>query len=591
MRRTSGIGVLTMAVILSGLIGCSQNDHKKSVRINYQTPQNTNLGYIVRIAPSEHSILERNFSGNSSAINASQGLYHVNAKSEIEIANLLPHAQIQPNLLLGSKKKDAGFEWLAMEANRSKPQFPNCVVNEDEPPTAVIKLLNKSQLKSRNGYLEINQVLRLSGRESSAQNYRWYVMAPGEIRPQGPFSREGEFDIRVDELGHYEIGLFVQDSRGVCAITVVPINVTSNPKLSVLNPKDRPLLSEMDQKFEHLKLINAEKAWDISQGEGQIIAVLDSGVNYNHPFLNSKILVNEKEIPDNGKDDDGNMLVDDYLGWDYVQNDGAPFDDAGHGSHVAGLAAAEVFGVAPKAKILPIKVADESGLADMAKATAAIYYAIHRGAKILNLSFGGPLNPNTPREALRPVLDAFEFANQNGVIIVTAAGNGILDQIGNPIPLDNDIIPQIPASLPFLNNITVASLDASFNLAPYSNYGARSVRVAAPGGTKEEPLWSAKQENSKGILFWGAEGTSMAAPITSGIVALVRSVSPKLSVPEINKVLLASGPDSKNLLGKTQSGRALDALDAVNKAKNLKPSSPSPEISAIKITANKSHRR
>lgn len=571
--------VLTLTIIT--LSGCSQNDQNKPVAISYQTPQEQNLGYIVRLSAMDVSVLENNFSGNYQVIDASQGLYRVNAKSEIEISNLLPNAQINPNLVISSKEKgkNSGWEALALAVTeRQEPEFPECAEGEIEP-TAVIKILNESDLKRKNGYYEHNQILRLSGRESSAQNFSWFVMPPGERRPQGPFSREGEFDIQVDEMGHYEIGLFVQDSSHVCALAVLAINVTSNPKYISLNPKDRPLLGEMEQKFEHLKVINAEKAWTVSQGEGQVIAILDTGVNYNHPFLNSKMLVNEKEIPDNGIDDDKNGLIDDYSGWDYVQDDGQPFDDVGHGSHVAGLAGADSFGVAPKAKILPIKVINEEGEVDMARATAGIYYAIHRGAKIINASFGGPFDPRSNTETLKPIMDAFDFANKNGVIIVTAAGNGTIDQMGGPVRLDTDVVPHMPASLPFLNNITVASIDANFKLAPYSNYGSKSVRVAAPGGTRQEPLWSAKQETSKGDLFWAAEGTSMAAPVVSGIVALVRSANPKLNIADINKVLLTSGPETKDLLGKIQSGRALDALDAVTKAKSQVPTAtPTPPL-------------
>lgn len=560
--RVTAILILTLI-----LVGCTQND-QKPVTVNYQTMEETNLGYIIRIGNTDKSILEKNFSGNFKPIDASQGLYHVNAKSEIEISNVLPNAKINPNLILSSKEKekDTGFEWLASELKGSGPTFANCKDGEDEP-TPAIKLLNKKDLKLRKGYFDRHQVLRLSGSESSEKSMSWFVKAPGERQPRGPLSHDAEFEVRLEELGYYEIGLLVQNSRGTCAILVAPVKVSANPKYQIPNPKVQTLLGNMEQKFDHLKQINAEKAWETSQGEDQIIAVLDSGVNYNHPFLNANILVNEKEIPDNGIDDDGNELVDDYIGWDYAQDDGAPFDDIGHGSHVAGLAAAEVFGVAPKAKILPIKVVSETGMADMARATAAIYYAVHRGAKILNLSFGGPVNRNASPESIQPVLDAFEYANKNGVIIVTAAGNGTVDQIGNPIRIDIDIIPHLPASLPILNNIAVASIDEDLNLAPYSNFGARSVRVAAPGGTRQKPLLSAKQDNSKGELFWAADGTSMAAPVTAGVIALMRGANPKLSVAEINQILLTSGPETKNLLGKLQSGRALDALEAVNKAK------------------------
>jgi thermitase len=563
-------------VLISGILvllsfGCSENNHTP-VPVNYQNPPPASLGYIVRVSLVDVSILKSSFP--TETIDASEGLYKVNAPSELEISKRVPKAQINPNLMLIEEKKEtgAGFEALALQvAVSDEPKFPKCAPAMYQP-YALIKVLNLTDIKRKDGYLEKDQVIQLSARESSSEadgdlRFSWFVRAPGEKLPKGPFSQEGEFDIRVDEMGRYEIGLYVQDSEGVCAVTVLPINVTANPKINVKNSKrDLPPLAEMAARFEHLKMISAEKAWGVSQGEGQIIAVLDTGVNYNHPFLNANILTNPKEIPDNGKDDDKNGLIDDVIGWDFVQNDNSPFDDAGHGSHVSGLAAAEVFGLAPKAKILPLKVINEVGAVDMASAIAAIYYAIHRGATVINCSFGGPIERGNP-EGLRPVMEAFAAAEKKGVIIVTAAGNGTKTARGESIRLDNDVVPHMPASLPFLNNITVAAVDSLLQLTPYTNYGKKSVRVAAPGGTKENPLWSAKQENSKGELWWAAEGTSMAAPITSGIVVLIRAANPKLRVSEINNILLTSGPAVPELAGKFQSGRVLDAWEAVNKAK------------------------
>ncbi len=560
-----------LLVTAAMFIGCSQNN-QQPVPVTYQTPQYESraLGYIVQVDLRDVPALEKNFAGRIEVINAESGIYKVLAESENEIYVAVPAAEVHKNILLGDGViKSPAFEALAAEIKEVSPakELSECADGE-EPATPSIKILNEKELRGKSGMFERNQTLKLAAADETPNVRRgWFLISPGETTPKGPLSQELEFDLKLETFGHYEVGILVQDEKNVCALTVLKVGVTANPKF---DPKARgahALLQEMEQKFAHLDVINAPKAWNVTQGEGQVIAILDSGVNYNHPYLNGNILVNSKEIPDNDKDDDGNGLIDDHLGWDYVQDDGLPFDDAGHGSHVAGLAAAESFGVAPKAKILPVKVIDENGAADMAKATAAIYYAIHRKVNVINASFGGPMDRGMPQQALQPISQAFAAAEKAGIIIVTAAGNGTRLPDGTPVGLNTDVVPHLPASLPFLNNIAVAAVDFQAKLTPYSNYGKKSVKVAAPGGIKGQSLFSAKQETTQGELFWGAEGTSMAAPLVSGMVALIKSANPKLTVAEINDVLVISGSESAALKGKVQSGRLLDAYSAVTNAK------------------------
>jgi len=230
--------------------------------------------------------------------------------------------------------------------------------------------------------------------------------------------------------------------------------------------------------------ISAEEAWDLETGSADIvIAVLDSGVAFDHPDLTGNIWVNQEEIPDNGIDDDNNGYVDDSHGWDFVNNDNNPSDYSkdlygnGHGTHVAGIIAAEgnngtgSTGVMWKARIMPVQIFDLFESSPFNATTfvvlEAIMYAVTNGANIINCSFGGP-------SFSRALYDAYAEAGKNGVLVVAAAGNDAQD---------NDSVSTFPASYGLDNIISVAATDENDMLASYSNYGRKSVDVAAPGGS------------------------------------------------------------------------------------------------------------
>ncbi|MDZ4660499.1 MAG: S8 family serine peptidase, partial [Pseudomonadota bacterium] len=398
-------------------------------------------------------------------------------------------------------------------------------------------------------------------------NFAWKILFPNEQIPQGPFSYDTNFDVQLSELGVYSIGLVAQDSRGVCALSVVEVGVTDNPQLvRNANPNLLPL-SKLDGDFGHVRALNAEKAWTISQGKGQKIAIIDTGVNYNHPYLSSNIAINDKELPGNNIDDDRNGLIDDVFGWDFVQEDALPYDDSGHGSHVAGLAAGKVFGIAQDAKILAIKGVMVDGITDLGLVISGIYYAADNGATVINLSLGGPASKD-PQKDLIPLRKAFAYAESKGAVIVTASGNGARSANGSTVPINIDISLHLPAGLDILNNISVAATNAFGQLTSYSNFGIKSVKVAAPGGDDSKPVFSAKQDNSKGNLFFGASGTSMATPIVSGAIALARAANSEMSMKELNEILQKSGTTNPSLRGKVKSERILDVFALVNNAQN-----------------------
>ena len=222
--------------------------------------------------------------------------------------------------------------------------------------------------------------------------------------------------------------------------------------------------------------IDAPEAWDITTGsEEVVVAVLDSGVYLDHPELNANIWVNSAEQNGtDGVDDDDNGYVDDIYGWDFWDNDATPEDYNNHGTHIAGTIAAlgnnntGITGVNWQAKIMALRIGGLVGT--IGEAAEAIIYAVDNGAHIINASWGGSDFSQTE-------YDAIEYADDHGVILVAAAGNGEDGITGD----DNDETPEYPASYNLPNIISVAATDQDDALAEFSNYGATSVHIAAPG--------------------------------------------------------------------------------------------------------------
>lgn len=215
--------------------------------------------------------------------------------------------------------------------------------------------------------------------------------------------------------------------------------------------------------------IHAPEAWDKTTGSSDVvIAVVDTGVAYNHPDLSDNIWTNTGEDCTDGIDNDGNGYTDDCHGWDFVGHDNDPTDYNGHGTHVAGVIAAAgnngigITGVMWNAKIMPLRFLGVNGSGTTADAIAAILYANNKGAHVINNSWGG----SNYSRALKDAIEA------SSAVVVCAAGNG---------NTDNDKSPFYPASYESANIISVAATDSSENLAVFSNYGAASVDLAAPG--------------------------------------------------------------------------------------------------------------
>jgi subtilisin family serine protease len=267
--------------------------------------------------------------------------------------------------------------------------------------------------------------------------------------------------------------------------------------------------------------IDAPEAWDISLGSPHlVVAVIDSGIDYRHPDLAANIWTNPGEIAGDNLDNDGNGYVDDIHGFDFANEDSDPMDDDGHGTHVAGTIAAVadngigIVGVSPQVQIMALKFLDDTGSGFISDAVAALNYAVAMGAQISNNSWGSWIND-------RALGDAIRSAGERGHLFVTAAGNE---------NSNNDDRPRYPANYTFDNVITVAATDRNDRIASFSNWGATSVDVAAPGVGILSTL--------PGGRYGTLSGTSMATPHVTGGAALVMASDPRLSIAEVKQRLL-----------------------------------------------------
>ena len=309
----------------------------------------------------------------------------------------------------------------------------------------------------------------------------------------------------------------------------------------------------------YLDKIRVPLAWDkISETPRVVIAVIDSGVQINHPDLAANIWKNPEEIPGNGIDDDSNGFIDDYNGWDFVNNvpDPSPkfedgFTEAGimHGTIVAGIIAAVgnnglgVTGITWKAQIMPLKVLDDQGEGRTSDVIRAIDYAINNKADIINFSFVG-------LDYSRGLYEAINRAHDAGIIMVAAAGNEQADGEG----YDLTDTPMYPACDDGEDNmvIGVAATDALDQKANFSSFGSRCVDIAAPGVSfYSTAVFAPTQKIGQKYFdqyfggFWS--GTSMATPVIVGVLSLVEGINPAAKASEVRDIVLATADDISKL--------------------------------------------
>ena len=310
--------------------------------------------------------------------------------------------------------------------------------------------------------------------------------------------------------------------------------------------------------------IDGYEAWDTrTSAAGIVVAVIDSGTQWNHPDLDANIWSNSDEIPGNGIDDDNNGYVDDIRGWDFYNNDNNPDDGDGHGTHVAGTIGAEgnngigVAGVAWDVQIMPLRFIGPFG-GSTSDAIAAVNYAVANGAQISNNSWGGGGYSSA-------MVSALNNAQANNHLFVAAAGND---------GVNTDNTPHYPSSYTNNNIISVAGTDNRGLLVDNSvwasNYGANSVDIGAPGNDIASTY--------SGSSYVWSSGTSMASPHVSGAAALVWAQNPGWSYAQVRDQLLNTAVPNASLAGNCVTGGVLNIEAALGGGGNPGNTAPSANI-------------
>lgn len=291
----------------------------------------------------------------------------------------------------------------------------------------------------------------------------------------------------------------------------------------------------------------ANSAWNIEDGQKNpvIIAVIDTGLDWNHPDMAwSNIWNNPGEIPGNRKDDDNNGYVDDVIGWNFVGANGKPWDEDGHGTFVTGIIAAAhnnegIAGINKGARIMVLKALNDFGHTRASFLAEAVFYAADNGARVINMSVGGKYLTRTEQEAV-------DYARKKGALIVVAAGNEALETTDYS-----------PAGLKGV--ITVAATDVKDKRTEFSNWG-QGVDIAAPGldvlslragrtdmllGIPDIDYEARSAYVGKYNRYYRATGTSFAAPIVAATASLIIARNPALTNDQVARMILNSASDTE----------------------------------------------
>jgi thermitase len=317
--------------------------------------------------------------------------------------------------------------------------------------------------------------------------------------------------------------------------------------------------------------IKADKAWEITTGDRRVVvAVIDTGIDVNHPDIAENLWVNPGEVgldshgrdkATNGIDDDGDGYVDDVHGYDFANNTGNLIDNHGHGTHIAGIIGAVggngigISGVCPKVSLMILKYFDPNskGSDNLKNTVRAIRYAVKMGANIINYS-GGGIEPNEDEFA------AIKYAQDNGVLLIAAAGNE---------HSNSDVTHYYPADYNLSNIISVTAIDSAAHVLKSSNYGTKSVHIAAPG----EGIYSTLPGGNYGLMT----GTSQATAFVSGVAALILSHNKDFKYDQVKKQIIATADELPGLRDKTSSGGKLNSYAALAK----QPGIPATGIASV----------
>lgn len=622
--------VIILGFFISAMAACSSHKSIAPEQIRHLAPQSEKDTGTILMGVSESDVIdlsEKYPTAKFRPVSKRPLIYevfHLNAKI---LKEELPHAELYQNKFYKTQKAEK-FGTQSLEKLKSlslitneesssinsqespqqeTPQQPkpeerplaNCNFNAEDLPLPSASLngnlltpeTNDATTVNFGGHILLDSTSSQENPKAPSTLKHYWIVQPSESSNQKmALYGSKTIDILPDSLGGYQFMLVLKDNRNACTGMLFQVTVTDNPKFEGYKPEYDQLSSEQSlSQFQHLAELHAEEAWAYSTGKGVTVAIIDSGVNYNHFALAKNIAVNTREIPDNGIDDDGDGFVDDVIGYDFANMDAYPFDDDGHGSHVSGLAASSLMGMAKDSKILPLKAGGAFGI-DLASVIGAIYYAVNynydqfgnrlveegRNVRVINLSLGIYLSAFHDQDGfhkkVEPLLmKTFNYAANHNVLVIAAAGNGD-PMLG--LPVDIDKTPMYPASLSNDNLVVVAARGATTDdlLASYSNFGVNTVDVVAPGGDAkdavhtENEILSCFMANPKKIVFQRMMGTSMASPIVTGIAAQVMSERPDISLAEVKQVLMEAGDTIPLLKPMVGSAKYIDALSAVKLA-------------------------
>ncbi|MEG4626883.1 S8 family serine peptidase [Microcoleus sp. w1-18aA5] len=368
--------------------------------------------------------------------------------------------------------------------------------------------------KNRNGWAEPDEIIdRISTLVSTSREINFFNLTPGNYYV-GVYSYSGYKNYNLELTATPATGFSSNYGYGLVDANAAVARTFNSP----VKFPEVPNLGGNDWARD---MVNAPEVWQGGiTGNGIVVAVVDSGVDYTHLDLDANIWQNADEIPNNQIDDDRNGYIDDIRGWDFVWNDNNPMDWDGHGTHVAGAIAAErngfhITGVAPNAKIMPVKVWDSYN-GNINSIAEGIRYAANNGANVINLSLGDY------RLSSKVIEDAVQYANSKGSVVVMSAGNDYSSQ------------PDYPARNADRFGIAVGGIDQNGRVAYFSNYaGSKPLDyVVAPG----VDILSTTPNNT----YKTYEGTSMAAPHVAGVAALVLNANPNLTPAQVEQILTST---------------------------------------------------
>jgi subtilisin family serine protease len=301
------------------------------------------------------------------------------------------------------------------------------------------------------------------------------------------------------------------------------------------------------------------EARSLATGTGVVVAVLDTGVDYRHTDISPNVWLNEAELNGvAGIDDDGNGYIDDVRGWDFVNNDPFPLDGHGHGTMVAGIIAAVtdntkgVAGIMPNGQVMALKVLSDAGIGLLSDAIEALEYAIDKGVRISNSSWG--YSEILPEEVAdhNALFDVMQAAQANDHLLIAAAGND---------GVNTDQTPHYPSSFDLNNMISVGATNNLDELAWFSSYGSASVDIAAPG----DGIISVSNLFAGFIEDYAWEsGTSLAAPHVTGVAGLILEMQPELGYQQIKNRILSTARRVPGLAGTSATGGVLNMYAALD---------------------------